>query len=218
MGVIVAIDGPAGSGKSTVAKLLAEKLGFFYLDTGALYRALTLAAIRSGTEITDRRRLVELAKTIRIDFDGNRTYIDGEDVSERIRDEAVTAKVRFLAELPEVREVVRSMERRMVAGRDAVVEGRDITTVVFPDAEVKFYLDASVDERARRRLLELRRRGVDVDFEDVKEAVVRRDRSDSERKVAPLKHAPDALLIDTSSLSIEEVVERLFEECRKLKR
>ncbi|MCX7703443.1 MAG: (d)CMP kinase [Planctomycetota bacterium] len=216
--MIVALDGPAGAGKSTVAKLLAEKLGFFYLDTGALFRAVTLAAIEAGANLENEDELESLARSIKVEFDGRRTLLNGKDVSDSIRRESVTERVKFVARFPKVRAVVAEIEKRLASGKNVVVEGRDATTVVFPYADVKFYLDASSPERARRRYEEMKRRGEKVSFEEVMRAIEERDRSDFGRECAPLRASPDAVRVDTTSLSIEEVVERLYKECRRVLR
>ncbi len=211
---VIAVDGPAGAGKSTVARRVAERLGWLYLDTGALFRALTLAAMDADVDLDNGAAVAALARSLRIDYTPGRLSVDGRDVTEAIRREEVTARVRSVARHPGVRELVAEWERSIAADRDVVVEGRDATTVVFPDAEFKFYLDADLRERARRRRLELAERGEDIPLEEVVRRIDERDRSDLERAVAPLRVAEDAVVLDTTGLSIEEVVERVLARVR----
>jgi cytidylate kinase len=213
--LLVTIDGPAGSGKSTVARLLAERLDAAFLDTGAMYRAITLAAIRDGVELSDEGQLVAVLEKHRFDFEAVRgkmlVSIDGQDVTEALRGHELTAKVRFAAGAPRVRERLVGMQRAFAARHARIVtEGRDQGTVVFPDANVKFYLTARVRERARRRKAELDARGLPADLEQIHQAIEARDRSDENRAVGPLKPAPDAMTIDTTDLSVAEVVERVY--------
>ncbi len=214
--LIVTIDGPAGSGKSTVARLLAERLDAAFLDTGAMYRAITLAAVRDGVELSDEGQLVAVLEKHRFGFEAAQgkmfVSIDGQDVTETIRDSDLTAKVRFAAAAPRVRERLVRMQRAFAARHARIVsEGRDQGTVVFPDANVKFYLTAHVRERARRRKAELEAKGLPADLEQIRQAIEARDRSDENRAVGPLKPAPDAVLIDTTDLSIAQVVERVYQ-------
>jgi cytidylate kinase len=213
--LVVTIDGPAGSGKSTVARRLAERLDATFLDTGAMYRAITLAAVADGVELSDERQLVAVVEKHRFDFEaaGGKMHvsIDGQDVTEAVRDSELTAKVRFAAAAPRVRERLVQMQRAFAARHTRIVtEGRDQGTVVFPEANVKFYLTADVRERARRRKAELDIEGRPADLEQIRRAIEARDRSDETRAVGPLKPAPDAVTIDTTDLSISEVVERLY--------
>jgi cytidylate kinase len=213
--LVVTIDGPAGSGKSTVARRLAERLDATFLDTGAMYRAITLAAVADGVELSDERQLVAVVEKHRFDFEaaGGKMHvsIDGQDVTEAVRDSELTAKVRFAAAAPRVRERLVQMQRAFAARHTRIVtEGRDQGTVVFPEANVKFYLTADVRERARRRKAELDTEGRPADLEQIRRAIEARDRSDENRAVGPLKPAPDAVTIDTTDLSISEVVERLY--------
>ncbi len=208
-GLIIAIDGPAGSGKSTVAKLIANKLGLLYIDTGAMYRALTLKAMRGGINMADAPALVNLAKTTRIelkDKDSLHVFLDGEDVSVPIRTPEVTNNVKHIAGTPGVRQEMVKLQRAMGEKYGGVLEGRDIGTVVFPDAEYKFYLDASPEERAKRRQKDLIGLGAAEDVEKIKKDIIERDASDINRKVGALKQASDAAYIDTTNLSIDGVV------------
>ncbi|MCS7232742.1 MAG: (d)CMP kinase [Synergistetes bacterium] len=207
--MIVAIDGPAGSGKTTVAKLVARRLGFFYLDTGAIYRALTLKLLRSNLPLDDIEGVCQVLNTMDINIEDDKLFLDGEDVSEAVRDPEVDRKVSLVARIPEVRERLLPLQRDLVKGRDAVVEGRDMGTIVFPEAEVKVFLTASIEERAYRRWKELVQKGKDISFEAVLQDLKRRDDIDSKREIAPLKVAPDAIVIDTTSKSIEDVVEEV---------
>ncbi len=206
---IIAIDGPAGAGKSTVARRLAARLGYRFLDTGALYRTVTLAALRAGLDPDDEERVAALAESVSVVLepgdDGVRALLDGEDVSSEIRGSAVTTAVSTVAALPRVRAAMIPLQRAIAAERGVVAEGRDIGTVVFPDADVKFYLDADPAVRAGRRAAE---RG-DADVQQVEAEIVARDRQDSGRAVAPLRAAEDAVRLDTTDLSIDDVVERL---------
>jgi cytidylate kinase len=212
---IIAIDGPAGSGKSTVARLVAKRLKLLYVDTGAMYRALTLKAIRERVGLEDGAALAKLARSTRIDLkeEGGdlRVFLDGEDVSRPIRDLELTKKVKFVARLPAVRAEMVKLQRKIANRSGAVLEGRDIGTVVFPGARRKFYLDAEFSERARRRFKELKEKGQEgVALAEVEDDVSARDKSDMTRAVGPLKKAHDAVSIDTTNLSIEEVVERIL--------
>ncbi len=215
---IIAIDGPAGSGKSTVAKELAGRLGFLYVDTGAMYRALTVAALRGKVDLKDTRALVRLAKRvdIQLKMSGNslKVILDGEDVSRAIREQAITEKVRYVAGVSGVRAEMVELQRRLAQeAKGAVLEGRDIGTVVFPHAKYKFYLDARIKERIRRRHKELTQMGQKLNLEDVTEDINRRDKSDMTRAVAPLLRAKDAVYIDTTKLEVEAVVEKILGGC-----
>ncbi len=213
--LIITIDGPAGSGKSTVARLLADRLDATFLDTGAMYRAITLAAVRDGVELSDERQLLQVMKRHRFDFEAARgkmlVSIDGQDVTEAIRDSDLTAKVRFAASAPRVRQQLVAMQRAFAARHARIVtEGRDQGTVVFPEASAKLYLTADAVERAKRRKAELDAQGEQADLEQIRQAIEARDRSDENRTVGPLQPAPDAVTIDTTGLTIEQVVERAY--------
>jgi cytidylate kinase len=213
--LIVTIDGPAASGKSTMARLLAEKLEATFLDTGAMYRAVTLAAVRDGVDLTDEEQLLRVVERHQFDFEAARgtmfARIDGEDVTEAIRDSGLTAQVRHVAAAGRVRGRLVALQRAFATRhRRIVTEGRDQGTVVFPDAQVKFYLTASAAERARRRQADLDAQGRPADLEEIRKALEARDRSDENRAVGPLRAAPDAVRVDTTGLSIEEAAERLY--------
>lgn len=208
--MIIGIDGPAGSGKTTVAKLLAERLGIFYLDTGAMYRALTFKVIENKTDFSDEGALAEMARKLNLEFRGNKIYLDGLDVSDRIRTPIIDKSISPIVAQPRVREVMVELQRKMVRKGDFVVEGRDITTVVFPNAEYKFYLDASPLIRAKRRFKELAGKGMDVDFEELNDDLKRRDDADKTRKVSPLRLSEDAIRIDTTNLTIPETADEII--------
>lgn len=215
--MIIAIDGPAGAGKSTVAKILAQRLGFLYIDTGAIYRALTLKAIETKIDIKDTPRLIQIANTSCIDFMNNpdgsfKILLDGRDVTNLIRQPRITKLVSDIAKIKGVREVMLNLQRKLGKQKDSVLDGRDIGTVVFPDAHKKFYIDAEFNERVRRRYKELRGLGQDVTFENIENDLRNRDTIDSTRKFAPLKKADDAIYIDTTNMSIEEVVDRVLKD------
>ncbi len=222
--MIITIDGPAASGKSTVARLLAGKLDASFLDTGAMYRAVTLAAMQAGVDLNDELKLLDIAQKCEFQFSveaGETTVrIDNVDVTERIRDPEVTANARYIAGAPKVRAELVRMQRRFAATKEKIVtEGRDQGTVAFGDADVKFFLTAGAAERARRRQADLKARNIDQSLEQIQRAIEQRDRSDENREVGPLKPADDAIIVDTTDLSIDEVVEKLLmfvkERCLK---
>jgi len=207
--MIITIDGPAGAGKSTVAKLLAQRLGFFFLDTGAMYRAVALAGLRRGIDWAVPEQLAQLAANVQIDLDGDRVLLDGQDVSHAIRSSQVTAVTRYVADSPQVRQLMVALQRRLAAGKNVVTEGRDQGTLVFPHAELKVFLTASPEERARRRLRDLAAQGESGTFEQVLQAITQRDQQDEQRPVGAMRRAPDAIELCTDGLTIEEVVDRL---------
>lgn len=218
---IVAIDGPAGAGKSTASRLLAARLGFAMVDTGAIYRSVALAATRRGIALDDDPRLAELLPAVEILFapsglpgGGQRVLLDGEDVSAEIRTPPMSLGASRVSARPVVRAGLLELQRRLAlaASRGAVLEGRDIGTVVFPDADAKFFLIATPEERARRRHAELGARGDPVGFEEVLADQLKRDRDDSQRAIAPLRPADDAVVVDTSGTPLETVVEALARE------
>ncbi len=213
-GPVVAIDGPSGAGKSTVARAIAKELGLLYLDTGALYRAVGWKAGQTGTDPTDAAAMAALcdATTITLTPDGdggNRVLVDGEDVSDNIRTQAVAELASKVSSLPCVRAALLDLQRRMGADGGVVLDGRDIGTVVFPDADVKIYLDADPDERAERRYNELKARGEEADLATILAQVNARDEADKNRAVAPLIQADDADVVDSTAMSADEVIEHI---------
>ena len=207
--MIVTIDGPAGAGKSTVAQALARRLGYQYLDTGAMYRAVALAALRRGLDFEDPQAIAHLAEQLQIEVSGPQIFLDGEQVTEAVRSSEVTAVTRFAAGNPQVRARLVALQQAIGAERDIVTEGRDQGTVVFPEAQCKIYLTASAGERARRRMEELRQRGELATLDAVLSAQDRRDRDDSSRAVGPLRPAADAIEVVTDGMSIDAVVNAL---------
>jgi CMP/dCMP kinase len=209
-GFTIAIDGPAGSGKSTTARLCAERLGFHHLDTGAMYRAVTVKVLREETDLADTRALAGLLRNTRVgvtwDRRGMRVLLDGRDVSEEIRRPEVSGLVSEVSAIPAVRRKMVAEQRKVASGRTVVCEGRDIGSVVFPNADLKIYLECDASERARRRQIELAARGTRVSVRAVLSNLAKRDRIDSGRNASPLVRVPDALLVDTTMLAIEEQV------------
>jgi cytidylate kinase len=214
---VIAIDGPAGAGKSTVAKLVAKRLDYLYIDTGAMYRALTLKAMKKNIPLDNWAMLTELAQETKIELvsKGDRisVILDGKDVTEEIRDPQVSQNVSLVALVPGVREKMVAAQRRMAENGGVVMDGRDIASVVLPQADCKIFLTASVDERAGRRCRELAEKGYQVQLNEVKDEIYRRDLLDKEREVGPLIQCADAVLIDSSGLPVEAVVEKIIDLC-----
>ncbi|PKN60312.1 MAG: cytidylate kinase [Deltaproteobacteria bacterium HGW-Deltaproteobacteria-11] len=213
-GLLITIDGPAGSGKSTVSRLLAKKLSYLYLDTGALYRAVACQAIRNGVSATDEEGVAELCRRTEIRLrrvdDCLKVFVDAQDVTEKIRTEPVGLLASTLSAMPVVRSSLLTIQRESGKNGGIIAEGRDMGTVVFPDADLKFFLDADVEERARRRYMELVVRGEKVDYPSLKKDLLCRDRQDRERAVAPLKVPEGAIMVDSTRLSIDAVVKAML--------
>ena len=221
---IIAIDGPAGVGKSTIAHKLAAELSCVYVDTGAMFRCLALSWGKQGCPKSDLS-LQELGEQTRIYFEDEKTFCDEIDVTDEIRSENISSLASRISLFPSIREVMKKKQRSLVKEecesgnyKGAVLEGRDIGTVVFPDADHKFYVDASPEIRAERRYLELRGQDVDVDFQEILSALVERDHQDKSRSIAPLRAAEDAIIIDTGNMSIDEVMQHLLENVDRIKK
>jgi len=213
--MIIAIDGPAGSGKSSVAKIIAQKMQFRHINTGAMYRAVAWKARKLEVDLSDEPRVAEVALNQSLQFvpgpEGQTVVVDGEDVTALLRSKTVDREAAIVASLGKVREILVAKQRDMGEGGSIVMEGRDIGTVVFPQAERKFFLDATPEERGKRRFLELQAKNQEVDLDAIIEQVKRRDEIDRNRKVSPLKPAKDAICIDTTNLDLEKVVNQIME-------
>lgn len=209
----IAIDGPAGAGKSTIAKIVAKELGFIYVDTGAMYRTLALACLREGIDQSDEEKVVKKCNEVEVSLGyengTQKVFLNGEDVSEDIRKEEVGNMTSAIAVYPEVREILVALQKEFASKNNVVMDGRDIGTVVLPNADLKVYLTASVETRANRRYDELVEKGIDCDLKEIEKDIADRDYRDMNREVSPLKQADDAKLVDSSDMSIEEVVETI---------
>ncbi len=213
----IAMDGPAGSGKSTIAQRLADKLGYLYLNSGSMYRAMTLLSIRKGVSPADVPTLIELAKNCRIDFtdNGRITLLDSEDITDALRTPEIERLIPDIAKIPEVRRKLVKQQRRIGEKGGIIIEGRDVTTVVFPDADVKFYINAPVEERARRRLAEHQGKGVETTLEQVEADIRIRDQMDRSREHSPLQTAEDAIVVNTTNMTINQVVNFVLNRVRE---
>lgn len=213
MSFVVAIDGPAGSGKGTVTKLVGKKEGLINIDTGAMYRCVTLNMIKEKVGLEDTEKIKEILEKIKIEFktenEEDKVYLNEEEVTKQIREKDVNALVSQVSHLVEVRENITKLSRKVAEGKKVIMEGRDIGTNVFPNAEIKIYLDATPEERARRRYLQNKENGIEMPYEEILESVKNRDFIDSTREIAPLKKADDAIYVDSSNMTIDEVVERI---------
>lgn len=217
--LVVAIDGPAGAGKSTVAQLAASKLGCTYIDTGAMYRAVAWKTLQRKQPVTDEL-ILDVVKDVHVELayvEGKTTVsVDGTDVTGEIRTPEVTAIVSQVAALGPVRSRMVELQRRMAAKGSVLMDGRDIATSVLPDANVKIFLTASIEERARRRFKEMQEKGYNVSLEELQKDIAARDKADSEREISPLVQAPDAELLDTSNMGIDEVVQAIIDRCSRV--
>lgn len=213
--MIVAIDGPAGTGKGTVSKLISERLGFLCIDTGAMYRAVTLNFIRNNVNIADLGDVLSILDKTKIDIEfdvsGQKTFLNGEDVSEKIRTPEVNSLVSQVSAIREIREKLVILQRKFALDNDIVMEGRDITTVVFPNADIKIYLTAEQSERANRRYKEMIEKGIETTYDEVYESIKKRDENDKNKEYGALKVADDAVVVDSTEMSIEAVYEKLKE-------
>ena len=212
--LVIAVDGPAGVGKSTIAKIIAEKLNINYIDTGAMYRAVTYKVLQNNIDTTDEQAIIEVAKASEIDFKDNNIYLDGKILKEEIRTPEVSNNVSNVAQIKEVRYLMVDVQREIGNRSSVILDGRDIGSYVFPNADYKFFLNASPEERGERRYKELVKKGYETTLEEVIKDVIRRDEIDSNREFAPLVKADDAIEIDTTGKSIEGVVEDVI---RKIK-
>lgn len=210
----IALDGPAAAGKSTIAKIVAEKLGYTYIDTGAMYRAITLKALNAGVDLASSEQTGQLLMDTQIDLQpsekGQLVFLDGRNVTEDIRSQAVTGNVSLIASHESVRQRMVELQQQLASGGGVVMDGRDIGTDVLPDAELKVFMSASVEERARRRYEENLKRGFDTPLADLQKEIAARDKMDSEREVSPLRQAEDALFMDTTDLTIEEAASEIL--------
>jgi len=212
MNKIVAIDGPAGSGKGTIAQILSERCNLINIDTGATYRCVALAMLKNNLTLDDTDKIIELSKNIKIEFTyDKKVLLDGIDVTDEIRSKEVTSIVSPVSSIVEVRKNMVELQRKMAENRDVVMEGRDITTVVFPNANYKFYLDASLDERAKRRYLQYQEKGIDMSLEEIKENIKKRDYNDMHKEVGSLTRTEEQIYIDSTNMTIEEVVNKMIE-------
>ncbi len=208
--MIIAIDGPAGSGKSTISKLVAKDLNLIYLDTGAMYRMFTLKLLNEKVSFEDKKKIEELLQNLNINIDKESFFLDGKDVSEEIRKSDVSQNVSKVAAIKEVREKMVDLQRKFSQSKDVILDGRDIGTVVFPNADIKIYLVADLKERAERRYREMLEKGQKVSFEEIYKNIADRDKLDSTREITPLKKAVDAVEVDTTAKSIEEVKKEIL--------
>lgn len=212
--LIITVDGPAGVGKSSVSKALSQKISYVYLDTGALYRAVAYKVAESGISADDREAISEFCQNIDIslqrDDAGMKILANGDDITDRIRTEEIGILASTVSAIPMVRKKLLPIQRKAGSGGGIIAEGRDMGTVVFPDADVKFFINAQIQERAKRRYLQLVKRGVEADFEDIKSGILVRDRQDTKRNIAPLRPAEDAFILDTTDMKMGEVVEKMI--------
>ncbi len=208
MNKIIAIDGPAGSGKGTLSKALAEKLNFVNIDTGATYRCVALKTLEEGISLAEKDKIIKLSENINIDLKSDgRVFLDGKDVTKEIRDKKVTQIVSPISSIVELRKNMVDIQRKIAEGKDVVMEGRDITTVVFPEAQYKFYLDATLEKRVERRFKENQEKGINTSYEEVYENIKARDDNDMHKEVGALKRTKEQIYIDTTNLTVEEEVE-----------
>ena len=215
--MVIAIDGPAGAGKGTIAKLVASKLNLVYVDTGAMYRCVALYSLRNNI-VNDSNKIIDNLKNIKIKLDENdHVYLNDEDVTDEIRSKEVTSIVSGISTIIPVREEMVNQQREMAKGLNVIMEGRDITTVVFPNADYKFYLDASVEERARRRVKQNEEKGIFSDYEEIKKSIEERDYNDMHKEVGALTRCDDQIYIDSTDMSIDEVVNFIIEEVGEVK-
>jgi cytidylate kinase len=214
MEMVVAVDGPAGSGKGTITKAVAERLGLVYIDTGALYRCITLYMIRNNINLNDIDKIQEMLKNVGIELKKednlDKVYLNGEDVSLKIREKAVNELVSQVSHVIEIRENITDLSRKIAKGKNVIMEGRDIGTNVFPNAQIKIYLDATPEERAHRRMKQNEEKGIDIPYKDILENIKFRDNNDKTSKVAPLKQAEDSIYIDSTNMTIDEVTEKII--------
>ncbi len=211
MSFVVAIDGPAGAGKGTITKLVGEKLGLVNIDTGATFRCVALNMIQKNVKMEEEEKIQEILDDINIEMNSNgKIFLNGEDVTHRIRENDVNNLVSPVSTLQIVRNKLLEIQRNIAKGKNVIMEGRDIGTVVFPNANVKIYLDATAEERARRRVLQNKEKGIESSYEEVLKGIKERDERDSTRKIAPLKKAEDAIYVDSTNLNIEQVVEKII--------
>jgi len=213
--MVVAIDGPCGSGKGTIASILAEKLNLVNIDTGATYRSLALKTLENNIDIKDEQKIIELSKNLNVEFKDKKVYLDGKDVSKKIREKEVTQIVSPISSIVEVRKNMVELQRKMASTHDVILEGRDITTVVFPNAEYKFYLDATLEERVNRRIKQNKEMNIEMSEEEIRKSISDRDYNDMHKPVGALKRTDEQIYIDSTNMTIDEVIEKMINIIKK---